>query len=175
MSEDPFEILGIQPRFVIDPADVRRRVIRRAAKLHPDRAPDPVTAAEQARELARVNEAASEVLDDIVRAEHLLSRLGGPGPSDDRTLPDGFLESMLSTRMELEEAVASGDDAGRRRLADWAREEWDARKAAVAAILDREGSFDTDELVLVRREINRWRYSQRMLEQLDPSDTVPGP
>ena len=175
MTDGPFDILGIEARFEIDPADVRRRAVRRAARLHPDRASDPVTAAEQARELALVNEASGILLDDIARAELLLAMHGGPGPSEDRTLPEGFLESILATRMELEEAVASGDQEGRKRLADWARSEWAERRAAVASILDRNAPPVADDLNVVRRELNRWRYSQRMLEQLEPSDTVPGP
>ena len=175
MNDGPFDILGIEARFEIDPADIRRRAVRRAARLHPDRASDPVTAAEQARELALVNEASGILLDDIARAELLLAMHGGPGPSEDRTLPEGFLESILATRMELEEAVASGDEEGRKRLADWARSEWAERRAAVASILDRNDPPVADDLNVVRRELNRWRYSQRMLEQLEPSDTVPGP
>ena len=100
---------------------------------------------------------------------------GGPGPSEDRTLPEGFLESILATRMELEEAVANGDQEGRDRLGEWARAEWAERRAAVASILDRNDPPVVDDLHVVRRELNRWRYSQRMLEQLEPSDTVPGP
>ena len=148
--------------------------MRRAARLHPDRATDPVTAAEQARELALVNEASGVLLDDIARAEILLAMHGGPGPSEDRTLPEGFLESILATRMELEEALDSGDRQGRERLADWARSEWSERRAAVASILDRDRPPMADDLLVVRRELNRWRYSQRMLEQIEPSDTVPG-
>ena len=175
MSDDPFQILGIEARFEIDPADVRRRVVRRAARLHPDRATDPVTAAEQARELALVNEASGILQDDIARAELLVAMHGGPGPSEDRTLPEGFLESILATRMELEEAVASGDEDGRMRLADWARTEWAERRAAVSAILDRNDPPVADDLHAVRRELNRWRNSQRMLEQLEPSNIAPGP
>ena len=175
MTDGPFDILGIDARFEIDPAEIRRLVVRRAARLHPDRASDPVSAAEQARELALVNEASGILLDDIARAELLVSMHGGPGPSEDRTLPEGFLESILATRMELEEVVASGDEEGRGRLAAWARTEWAERRAAVASILDRKAPPTADDLLAVRRELNRWRYSQRMIEQLEPTDTVPGP
>lgn len=163
---DPFEKLGLQPRFDLDPAVVRRKVTRAAARLHPDRAVDPISASEQAMELAAINEAAGHLLDDISRAEVLIRRYGGPGPSDDRTLPDGFLESMLTTRLELEEAVAAGDETGRASLEAWARSEWAERRAAVAELLDGESTPSPERLGAARLELNRWRYSQRMLEQI---------
>ena len=163
---DPFARLGLQPRFDIDPVEVRRKVTRAAARLHPDRAADPVTAAEQATELAAINQAAGDLLDDIARAELLVELHGGPGPAEDRSLPEGFLESMLATRLELEEAVAAGDDAGRANLEAWARNEWAERRAAVAALLDGEPKPSPERLGAARLELNRWRYSQRMLEQI---------
>ena len=175
MIDDPFAILGIEPIYEIDPEELRRKAVRRAARLHPDRASDPVTAASMARDLARVNEAAVILQDDIQRAELILRMRGGPGPSEDRTLPDGFLESMLETRMELEEALSANDEPGRMRLAEWARSEWDQRRSMVSSILDHDTNSEDEDLLQVRRELNRWRYSQRMLEQLESSDTVPGP
>lgn len=169
MSRDPFGILGIDPRFAIDVAAVRRRLVTEAARRHPDRAPDPVTAAAWTDELARLHEAAERLLDDLERAETLLAIRGGPAPSDDRTLPDGFLESMLMVRMELEEAIAAGDAAGRARLESWARDEWSERRTAVEAILDSADGDSPEALIRVRRELNRWRYAQRMLEQLEGS------
>ncbi len=163
---DPFARLGLQPRFDIDPAEVRRKVVRAAARLHPDRAADPVTAAEQATELAAINQAAGDLLDDLTRAELLLELHGGPGPAEDRSLPEGFLESMLATRLELEEAVAAADVAGRADLEAWARNEWAERRAAVATLLDGESKPTADRLGAARLELNRWRYSQRMLEQI---------
>ena len=169
MTTDPFALRELEPRFAIDAAEVRRRLVRAAARRHPDRAPDPVTAAAWTDELARLQESAGAILDDISRAEALIALRSGPSPSDDRTLPDGFLESMLAIRMELEEAVESGDAEGRKRLEAWAQDEWDERRSAVGELLDGDDGHDMECLVLARRELNRWRYAQRMLEQLDPS------
>lgn len=169
MTTDHFAILGLEPRFAVDAQLVRRRLVQAAARRHPDRAPDPVTAAAWTEEMARLQEAAGVILDDISRAEALLSLRGGPSPADDRTLPEGFLESMLAVRMELEEAVESGDEAGRARLETWARGEWDERRRAVGDILDGVDGQESESLVRVRHELNRWRYAQRMLEQVDPT------
>ena len=168
MTTDHFAILDLEPRFDIDAKVVRRRLVQAAARRHPDRAPDPVTAAAWTEEMARLQEAAGVILDDLLRAETLISLRDGPSPSDDRTLPDGFLESMLAVRMELEEALESGDEAGRSRLETWARHEWEERRRAVGDILDGVDGHDSEALVRVRRELNRWRYAQRMLEQLEP-------
>ena len=169
MTPDHFAILGLEPRFAIDAADVRRRLVKAAARRHPDRAPDPITAAAWTEELARLQESAGAVLDDISRAEALISLRSGPSPSDDRTLPDGFLEFHANRQHRLEEAVETGDAEGRARLETWARDEWDERRRAVGELLDGDDGHRMESLVLARRELNRWRYAQRMLEQLDPS------
>ncbi len=169
MSESPFQLLGIEPRFAVDLPDIQRKLLRASARRHPDRAPDPVTAAAWTDELARLNAAADLVRDDIERAEILLGLRGGPTPSDDRRLPDGFLESMLGIRMDLEEAVASGDENGRRSLEAWGRREWAERRSLVERLLDGPNGDDAATLGEVRVQLNCWRYSQRMLEQLDRS------
>ncbi len=169
MSESPFQLLGIEPRFAIDLSEIQRRLLRESARRHPDRAPDPVTAAAWTEELARLNAAADLMRDDIGRAETLVSLRGGPGPSDDRRLPDGFLESMLKVRMSLEEAVDSGDEAGRRSLEEWGRKEWEDRRSSVQHLLDGPEGGDVNTLAEVRLQLNCWRYSQRMLDQLDRS------
>ena len=171
---NPFFALGLEPRFALDPADIRRRTMRAAIRLHPDRAADPVSASEQAIELASINEAAGVLLDEIARAEAIIRFHDGPSPSEDHSLPEGFLEAMLSTRMELEEAVESGNEAGKSALEEWARSEWAERRNAVADLLDQDPVPGSDRLISARREINRWRYSQRMLEQLESSTSVPG-
>lgn len=167
MTSDPFRVLGLEPAFELDPEQVRKATLVRSARLHPDRAPDPITAAENASVLAEVNEAASTLLDDLARAEVMIRIHGGPGPSEDRTLPDGFLEDILATRLELEEAVARGDDVGKETLRSWAEAEWTERRRRVAALIDRDPAPGDVELREARREVNRWRYSQRMLDQID--------
>jgi hypothetical protein len=56
-------------------------------------------------------------------------------------------------------------------LEEWARSEWNDRRSAVAALLESEDDASPDHTAMaaVRLELNRWRYAQRMLEQIDPN------
>ena len=108
-SEDPFDLLGIEPGFELDVAGIQRRVRRRIASRHPDRISDPIEQAEAVREVARLNEAWALVADEERRANAYLARLGGPSASDDRSLPPTFLLEILEIREQMEDALASGD------------------------------------------------------------------
>jgi molecular chaperone HscB len=173
MTTDLFVLLGIPVRFRLDREDLRRRATRLAARLHPDRASNAIAAASCTDELASVHAAVDILENDLDRAEALLKMHGGPGPAEDHGLPDGFLESMLEIRMELEEAHQLDDEVGRLRLQAWAAGEWEARRDAVERLFDGD-SADSDhqpspaDRLEIRRELNRWRYSQRMLDQIDP-------
>ena len=59
MSTDPFTRLGFEPRFDLAPDAIRLKAVRTAARLHPDRATDPVDAHRRSQELSAVNEAAA--------------------------------------------------------------------------------------------------------------------
>ncbi len=166
---DPFSLLDLPLRYELDPKDLDRRMRRIAARLHPDRTTDPIVAAENADRLAEMHAAADLLRDDLKRADRLIDLWGGPEASSEKGLPDGFLEEMLEVRMDLESSLDSGDELAVRRLEEWAGAEWGARRDAVGSLLDGDRPASENDRRSARLEINRWRYIQRMLEQLHPS------
>ena len=169
MDDDPFSLFGVEPRFDLDPADIRMRVVRTSARLHPDRASDPIEAEELSRQLAAFNAAARVLQDEQQRAEALLQVLGGAAPAEDRSLPDGFLQEMLETRMELEDVVRRGDAPALVQLERWAQEKRTQHINRVGSLFGTSPtSASKDDLLAIRHELNIWRYIERMLEQLHP-------
>ena len=162
---DPFDLLGIDPSFDIDLHLLRPRVRRRIAALHPDRFSDPVEIDRATRESARLNAAWKFIEDEERRANLVLVRFGGSAAEDDRSLPPEFLQEMLSTRMELEEAIETSDSDEIARLSDWTgsmKSELRERVREGLASLEK-GKGDT---ALVRLDLNVWRYIQRMSDEL---------
>jgi molecular chaperone HscB len=105
---DPFDTLGIEPRFDIDlkAVEARHRELSRA--LHPDRYAQ-APAAERRMALSRaieVNEAWRAVRDPIKRAEALFRKLGVPSgeTAEPKPSPDLLME-MMEAREELSEAA----------------------------------------------------------------------
>lgn len=173
MSTDPFTRLGFEPRFDLAPDAIRLKAVRTAARLHPDRATDPVDAHRRSQELSAVNEAAAELENDEKRANALLDVLGGPSASEDKSLPDGFLEHMLEIRMDLESVIASGDEAGRVRLSEWAINQRASYKEKVGQLFGEPGhAIDASIRTTIRGELNVWRYIERMIGQLNPEDPL---
>lgn len=155
----------------MDAAGVQRAFLARSAELHPDRAEgDEVLAAE-------LNAARQTLADPERRANALLARLGGPSKEADRSLPDGFLMDMMDLREQAEAASSDPgqlehwlDEADRRRTAHIA-----TTKKAFAAIEAAGGVPASAALRDIRRELNAWRYIERMIEQLQSSDEGRGP
>jgi len=151
---DPFDLLGLPPRFDLALADIRAAHLSRVARLHPD-------AAGSDDEAAVVNDARKILEDPESRARALLDRLGSDVPAPD-ALPDGFLMEI----MEIREAMETTTDLARfETLAE-------SRRAAHVQRIER--LFDTagphpspDRLAEIRMELNAWRYTERMIEQLD--------
>lgn len=162
---DPFDVLGLPARFDVDPASLHAAWLRGSALLHPDAshaggAPND----ERLARLADLNRAKSVLADPIHRAEALLERLGGPAKDADKSLPDGFLLEMLDVREQVEQAGEDQDEINR-----W--EAWAERRRAeavrtVSGLFDAHASGVSGALTDIRRELNAWRYIERMLEQL---------
>lgn len=163
---DAFDLLNLPPAFDLDPAHLRRAYLLRSAQIHPDVAGQDE---EAARRSALLNEAKDALEDPERRADTLLLRLGGPPRERERSLPDGFLASIMETRMAVEEAIASGDPAERRRWEGWATDQRGRHIGRVGAMFAALGSPPApDDLRAIRTELNAWRYIERLIEQLDP-------
>ncbi len=163
MTLDPFDLLGLPAAFQVDPAALARAYLARSAAAHPDLSDDPAAAGDS----AALNQARQALEDPEMRADVLLTRLGGPSREADRTLPEGFLAEMMAVREELEAAGAAGDSAAAARLEEWAggqRAEHIARVGAMFQGLT--GEPAQASLKAIRRELNAWRYIERMLEQI---------
>jgi len=162
MHADPFDVLGLAPTFDIEPGLIRSTYLEEMARIHPDLARGDD---EAARRAARLNQA-REVLDNPeTRAGALLRRLGGAEKDADKSLPPGFLMDMMQTREAIEESVPEE----RPRWHAWAAKE---REGYIARLSQHFKAAMPDpspeHLGEIRRELNAWRYIERLIEQVDP-------
>jgi len=162
---DPFDTLGVEPRFDLDADDLHRRMIALSAQAHPDRHTDPFEQAQAAEQASLINQAYRTLADPERRANALLARLGGPAKEDDQSLPPDLLIEVMEVREELEEAIAGQDAPTIQRLRAWARQQRTQRLAAVAELFAAGGDAGSMGKA-VRLELNALRYFERMLEQM---------
>lgn len=174
MTFDPFAVFALPRSFEIDRAALQRAWLAEASRWHPDRFADPVQRREAEHRSAAINRARVILEDDEQRADALLALLGGPGRGEDKSLPDGFLMEVMEVREGLEEAVASGDGSRRAEVERWADEQRGAHRRRVADLFARgDGRAEGAALADIRRELNAWRYIERLIEQLDPDYKAP--
>ncbi len=167
VTADAFDLLGLPAAFDLDPADLQRAYLERAARVHPDLAGGGDDQA--ARESARLNEARRVLGDPELRASALLARLGGPAKEQEKSLPPGFLAAIMETREEVEGALASGDSAARARWESWAAARRSEHIESVGRLFRGLGTPTAPQaLRAIRVELNAWRYTERLIEQLTP-------
>jgi molecular chaperone HscB len=167
MVDDAFAVLGLPRTFDIDKDALQAAYLKRSAAMHPDRLRDPIEQARVEREAAVLNDARALLADEEQRANLLLTLLGGPAKQQDRSLPAGFLQQMMTVREEMESALADQDGRERTRMEHWASEQRRQHVATVRTLF--EGMPDppqADRLAAIRQELNAWRYVERMLQQL---------
>lgn len=160
---DPFEVLGLEPRFDLDAPSIDAAWMRALRSAHPDRAGGGGEHSEIARSAAAFSEARSILRSPLRRGEAILARRGDPG-GDPSALPPAFLPEMLELREGLEEAVSGGDAAAIESLsqeAEGRRRETLDRLAALFA-----GPASASISRSIRLELNVLRYFDRLHEEL---------
>jgi len=176
MLADPFTLLGLTPAFDLDAGELQRRFLDRVARLHPDVAVKKPEGEEYSGdsevEAARLNDARAVLADPEKRASALLTLLGGPGGDREKSLPPGFLMKIMEVREQIEEVARSRDPAQVETWHRWARQRR-AEFIATVAVLFREVVESSGSerpalrLVEIRRQLNAWRYIERLREQLE--------
>lgn len=158
---DPFAVLGLPRRFDLDIGAIESAFLSRLSGVHPDLAGEGASF-----EAADLMDAKATIENPERRATMLLELLGGPSASDDKSLPDGYLMEMMELRGEIEEQLGSDSDA-RTRWQSFADERRAEHIKRVSELFS-PSSVDDDGLRLIRTELNAWRYTERLIEQLDP-------
>jgi molecular chaperone HscB len=111
---NPFEVLGLPPRFALTAAELEQRQRELNRALHPDRHATK-TPAERRRALSiamDINQACRTLSDPAARADALLALLGVEIHSAQTVTDPALLMDMLEQREHLEELRKSGDHNG---------------------------------------------------------------
>lgn len=165
---DPFETLGVEPRFAVDLRSLEQRHRELSKALHPDRYAS-APAAERRMALGRaieVNEAWRAVRDPIKRAEAILRRGGVEvGETSEPRPPPALLMEMMEAREELAEAHRARDVGRVAKLGAGMRQRHDAVVARLAAGFDEAGS-DPTELRELLPLVGELRYVRRFLDEV---------
>lgn len=162
---DPFDTLGVEPRFDLDPGAIRRAYLSRVAATHPD-----TDAAADGRASAALNDAKRVLEDPERRANALLARMGGPSKEQDKSLPAGFLADVIELRESVEIALASKEGDARTRVEDEAQTRRSDHIRRITELFLAAGPSPSGAtLAAIRVELNAWRYVERLIEQLDPA------
>ena len=168
---DAFGLLGLAPRFDVDPAELETAFFERSKALHPDRfaqasASDRVVALSRSRAL---NDAYQVLKREASRAEYLLARSGFSIGDNERIDPALVME-LLEEREELADARCSGELAEVERLQRCMRAR---RRAALDRVKRLFGDADDPSadrpalLAEIKQQLILLRYVERYLEECD--------
>jgi molecular chaperone HscB len=158
---NPFEVLGLEPRFVIDRKALEARYRELQKALHPDR---HVGAGASTRRMSleravTVNEAYRVLGDDLRRAEALLTLRGGAVAQD---VDPALLMQVMERREALGEARERGDLAAVRALGAEVDAEAARVRDAIGVALDADPPAVDD----AASALARLKYLQRFLDEV---------
>jgi len=166
---DPFDLLGVDPRFDVDLEALERRHRDLSKALHPDRY-SGTPAAERRMALGRaieVNEAYRVLRDPVKRAEALLRRAGvAVGEISEPKPTPALLMEFMEQREELSDAGRARDAARIAALAKRMRAREEGTLAALSRGLDEAGG-DAAKLTTVLPLLGELRYVRRFLDEVD--------
>jgi molecular chaperone HscB len=165
---DPFETLGVEPRFDLDLPAVEQRHRDLSRALHPDRYTG-APAAERRLALSRaidVNEALRVLKNPVRRAEALLARAGTtPGETGEPKPPPSLLMEMMDLREELSEAARARDLGRVGKLAEGMRAREGEVERRLGGALD-EAQRDPQKTIAALPALGELRYIRRFLDEV---------
>ncbi len=171
-SLDFFSLLGLPVVFDIDPAELRRRYLNLSRHAHPD---FHVHDSQEVQSLhlqvsSSLNEAYQTLLDPASRAAYLLERLGGKSSADDKSVPDGFLGTMMMMQEEVHEAVDAGQAEELLRLREVLQTQLEGLVRRIGELFQQHQeavicqAVTTDILNEIRKQVNAVSYVKKLLD-----------
>lgn len=110
---DLFTLLGLPRQFDLDENELRDKFLALNRHAHPDfhGGDSPDVQQLSLRISSSVNDAYRVLREPASRAGYLLELLGGRSSAIDKSVPDGFLATMMMMQEEIADAKLAGDHA----------------------------------------------------------------
>ena len=171
---DYFTMLGLPRRFDLDVDELRRKYLALSRHAHPDYHTEEDADVQRLHlhVSANVNDAYRTLLDPARRAAYLLEQLGGASSADDKSVPDGFLGTMMMMQEELEEVKSDGNAAELKRIGDVLHTQHDGLLRRIAGLFaeidDAVGceAIRKDLLGKLRKQLNAVSYVKKLVSQV---------
>lgn len=171
---DYFSLLDVPTTFDIDEAELRRKYLALSRHAHPDfhTTDGPEVQQLHLQVSAALNDAYKTLSDPASRAAYLLERLGGHSAADDKSVPEGFLGTMMMMQEELEEAREASDKAEYDRLESVLMTQRNGLVRRIGELFDDYQqavsckAVTTGLLDELRKQINAVSYVRKLLDQL---------
>ncbi len=163
-TSDAFGLLGLTPRFDVDPAQLEAAFFERSKQLHPDRfaqapAAERVAALSKSRAL---NDAYQVLRREVSRAEYLLAQ-DGILIGDNERIDPALVMELLEEREVLAEARTKGELREVERLQAAMR----ARRTAALARVRELFARGREAYPEIKQQLILLRYVDRYLEECD--------
>jgi len=170
-SSDYFTMLGVPRRFDLDEDVLHRKFLALNRHAHPDfHANDSPEVQQLSLSVASaVNDAYRTLKDPATRGAYLLELLGGKSSADDKSVPDGFLATMLMMQEELEDARGADDREELARLREVLRTQQAGLLRRIAGLFGQIESAAACEAVRsgllneIRKQLNAVSYVRKLL------------
>jgi len=170
---DYFALFGLPRQFDVDEAELHRSFVTLNRHAHPDYHTNDAPEVQQLslRVSASINDAYRTLKDTASRAAYLLELLGGKSSAEDKSVPDGFLGTMMMMQEEVADAVHAGDRAELDRLQGVLRTQHDGLLRRIAGLFDEVGRASACEAVRndlldeIRKQLNAVSYVRKLVSE----------
>ena len=170
---DHFTLLGLSRRFDLDPAEVHRKFLALSRHTHPDFHADDTPEVQQLhlQVSAALNQAYRTLSDPAARAAYLLTLFGGKSSADDKSVPDGFLGTMMMMQEELADAMAAADRGEIARIAEVLQTQHDGLIRRISTLFEQYQESVSCKAVVddllgeLRQQLNAISYVKKLLSQ----------
>ncbi|MHC4294654.1 MAG: Fe-S protein assembly co-chaperone HscB [Planctomycetota bacterium] len=171
---DYFTTLGVEQRFDLDENVLREKFLALNRHTHPD------YHAEESQEVqllslrvsATINDAYRTLKDPASRGEYLLELLGGKSSAEEKSVPEGFLETMMMMQEELADAKEVSNENQLANLRQVLQTQYEGLIHRIAGLFrDFETAaacqaVRTDLLGEIREQLNAVSYVRKLISQL---------
>ncbi len=174
MGTDYFTLLGLPRKYNLDEKEIHRKYLALNRHAHPDFHANDTQEVQNLHlhVSATLNDAYRTLKDPAGRADYLLELLGGKSLAEDKSVPDGFLPTMMMLQEEIADANSADDSQELERLSKVLQTQHDGLTNHISELFDeyqqgvacqaiREGLLGE-----IRKQLNAISYVRKLLSQV---------